>query len=295
MAIPTTASPRAIPYPMVGLTWDDVSNVNGIVDTLKQVGKPPSSRVVFDYSEPPSYYLGPLQKMHPYSYTMGELLDSSDMGKVTVQSYAARAQKYFDALKSVVDIWEIGNEINGDWLGRSAMAKAEAAHDVIKAGGGVTALTLFYTGEAGQSNCFDGTNMSMSQWVHRNFQLGVDVSHRDPDVEKMRQTLDYALVSWYPTQCTDVRNPDWESVFKTLAGQFPNAKVGFGEVGTPRPKAGSTVETNLIKTFYGMTPAMQKVIPRYIGGVFWWYAYEEMIPPSKTSLFNTMNSTIAVY
>ncbi len=47
-----------------------------------------------------------------------------------------------------MDLWEIGTEVNGEWLGRSQAeidAKVAAAYDVIHGElGGRTALTLNY-------------------------------------------------------------------------------------------------------------------------------------------------------
>ncbi len=48
---------------------------------------------------------------------MGELLDSSDEKKISIAAYNKRVESYLAAFGRDVDIWEIGNEVNGNWTG----------------------------------------------------------------------------------------------------------------------------------------------------------------------------------
>ena len=50
------------------------------------------------------------------SGVMGELLDSYYVSQYSFAEYEARAIEYVDVLDEHVDIWEIGNEINGEWV-----------------------------------------------------------------------------------------------------------------------------------------------------------------------------------
>ena len=85
----------------------------------------------------------------------------------TPAEHLARFKDYVTTLGSSVDIWEVGNEINGEWLfgntrGCSPKAsvnstsqadvvtKMTEAFDYLKSQGKVTALTLYY------SRSFDG-------------------------------------------------------------------------------------------------------------------------------------------
>ena len=65
---------------------------------------------------------------------MGELVDSSGMKNVSIAQYSARTSKYLAAFPTGVDVWEIGNEINGNWLGATAdvVAKMTNAFDLVK-------------------------------------------------------------------------------------------------------------------------------------------------------------------
>jgi hypothetical protein len=58
-----------------------------------------------------------VKKLQPVSYLMGELLDSSDETSISAAAYNTRVKSYLAALGGQVDLWEIGNEVNGDWTG----------------------------------------------------------------------------------------------------------------------------------------------------------------------------------
>ncbi|MFL5814494.1 MAG: hypothetical protein ACJ763_13030 [Bdellovibrionia bacterium] len=294
---PTQSSPgtmgRAIPAPIYGVTLDDVSNVSGEVTSLSQLAHMPTARVVFDYGMSPSYYSGPIQQLGKVSYIMGQIADSSDMKKFTAASYQTRALDYLNTLGSMVDVWEIGNEVNGDWLGIGMMSKIEAAYDAVSAAKGTSAITFFYEGEPSDpKNCIATANggNDMFTWIKNNFQLNLSPSQRSAESEKVRLGTQYILVSWYPDQCNNIQ-PNWTSVFTQLAAIFPNSKVGFGEIGAVKAQGGSTYEVKLINQFYPM--AQSTPLPAsYIGGYFWWYYAEEMVPATNAILFNELNHAI---
>jgi hypothetical protein len=59
------------------------------------------------------------------------------------------------------------------------------------------------------------------------------------------------------------------------AGIFPNAQVGFTELGTANPENGSAFEQNEISTYYPMQAGVGGLPANYFGGYFWWYFAEE--------------------
>ena len=140
--------------PIYGVTVDDVSNINAIVASLTHLPYKPTVRVVFDPGTTAAQYYPALVKLHAVAYVMGEIMDSyyfpSDL-----QTYTDRTNELVGTLKNVVDVWEIANEINGEWLrtdptGPNSVAASEeqdignmvaAAHDIVKAAGGLTAVT----------------------------------------------------------------------------------------------------------------------------------------------------------
>ncbi len=286
--VPTPVSQigRAVPAPIYGVTLDDITNVSGIINSLSAIVHMPTARIVFDAANGPDYYLAPIQQIHPHSYVMGQILDSTDMANISVASFQSRAQSYVNLLGSNVDIWEIGNEINGSWVGSDTAAtgdKVRAAYDVVHQAKGATALTFFWEGNpTDANNCVDGPGYDMFGWI-QNFLA-------NPANDRVRLGLDYVFISWYPQQCNNIK-PDWPTIFNKLNAIFPNAKVGFGEVGTANPQNGSQYEINLLNEFYPMASHVS-LPPNYVGGYFWWYFYEEMIPTTRTPLMNVLNQAI---
>ena len=109
-----------------GVTTDSVSSLSAIATSLSTFAKTPTVRIVFDENVPASDYSSAVTRLYPVSYIMGELLDSYYVKTYSVQQYKDRATEYLNAFASKVDIWEIGNEINGEWLGRNSDVVAKA-------------------------------------------------------------------------------------------------------------------------------------------------------------------------
>ncbi len=277
---------RPVPAPIYGVTLDDVSNVASEVNALSKIIRVPTVRVVFDKGSSASSYKSPIQQLRPVAYVMGELIDSSYMRRFkTVAGVQSWTNSYVSTLGSLVDIWEIGNEINGNWLGSNAFGKMAAMYDIVASKGGRTALTFFYEGEASEpNNCIDSQG-GMFPWIARYFTTAPTV-----ESEKIRLGLNYALISWYPDQCPG-ENPNWAAVYTKLAAIFPNAKVGFGELGTANPQNGSAYEKNEIATYYPLGKTAAGLPASYVGGYFWWYFAEEL---SQSWFIPTLNAALAL-
>jgi hypothetical protein len=85
----------------------------------------PTTRIYFDVKEPARYYAAAVRELRPVSYLMGELLDSSDEIHISAAAYRARVRSYLGAFASEIDLWEIGNEVNGSWTGRYPVVSAK--------------------------------------------------------------------------------------------------------------------------------------------------------------------------
>ena len=122
-------------------------------------------RVVFDEFMPPEHYLSSLRALHKNTLIMGELLDSSAFNQYSVDQYSARVKDYINLLDSYVDIWEIGNEVNGEWLGeiKDVIAKISAAYFIAKIKNVTTALTLYYN-----ETCSPNPENTMFRWAQEN-------------------------------------------------------------------------------------------------------------------------------
>ncbi|CAJ0862125.1 hypothetical protein R20233_00929 [Ralstonia sp. LMG 32965] len=253
---PVGAMPSG-PAPLYGVTVDAVDNVPAMVDALSHLSRTPTVRVVFDEGMDAQHYVGPVVAIRDVAYVMGELADSSTLKQYTVLQLRQRAAAYLHMLGSNVDVWEIGNEINGEWTGttRDVVDKTMAAYEVIRAGGGRTALTLYYN-----EGCAEQPSRAMFDWVQHNLP------------PRLRDGLDYVFISFYEDDCK-IAMPDWNAVFTRLGEQFPHAALGFGEVGTRH----AVRKAALVAHYYGLVVTH----PRFVGGYFWWYFRQDMVPRSR--------------
>jgi hypothetical protein len=268
---PPTTTPVTVPAPapnpcaskIAGITLDDVDASSRIASGLSAMPSRTTSRVVFDENVNASYYVGPLADIHPVSNVMGELLDSSYVRQTSVSDYVARARSYLATLGNQVDIWEVGNEVNGNWLGSypDVSAKITGAYNVANDAGKQTALTLYYN-----PNNVDGpgepTPVEFSQ------------QYVSP---AMRAGLDYVLLSYYETDFNNYRPSAavLTSLFAELHALYPNAVLGFGEVGLNRAVSASTLPqaASIMSYYYGLSIPL----PYYCGGYFWWYGAEDIL------------------
>lgn len=264
------AQPRTVPTPIYGVTLDRINNLSASLTSLRNLAKMPTTRVVFDEGMPATYYQQALNQIYPVSYIMGEILDSYYVKTLTNAQYERRSREYVNLLKNKVDIWEIGNEVNGEWLGTmsSVVNKIKRAGRVVKAAGGKTALTLYYNDE-----CYAKSSNEMFRWMDR----WVDA--------EMRDLVDYVFVSYYECPDGGQPKPNWQATFDRVASVFPGKKIGIGEVGTTV----TSKKHALIREFY----SMKINTPNFVNGNFWWYFYPDMVPYTK-SYWNTLNETIKV-
>ncbi|MEM5341161.1 hypothetical protein [Paraburkholderia azotifigens] len=285
------AQVETLKAPVYGVTLDDLSKLDAIVASLSNLPYRPTVRVVFDPDTPASDYYAPLLRLHSVAYVMGEVLDSYYF-PTDLTTYKARTQELVSTLKGTVDVWEIANEINGEWLrphpsGSASVVNSEetqigqmvaAANTIVKGVGGKTAITLYYNDDSKGNNCWEKPQDYWKTWPTSFLPASV------------LQSTDYALFSYYPYQdCTGL-SPAWNADFAALEKIFPNAKVGFGEIGTSSISAPASVQQNLITTYYPMVNSMTD--PRFIGGFFWWNYAEQMLPYTKSSYWQLLRQTI---
>ena len=270
-------SKRVLPDPIYGLTLDDVPNLNDITQSLQGLPRMPTSRIVFDEGTAPADYKAAINALYPISYLMGEILDSEYVKTLSVADYSGRTQQYLKAFSGQIDIWEIGNEVNGEWLGKTpdVVSKISAAYDQVRASGGRTAVTLYYN-----PNCWSKRGNEMLPWAEKNLP------------SNLRTGLDYVFVSYYEGDCNDYRpSPgEWTGVFEKLHQLFPNAKLGFGETGLSKPVRTGTMKKaqDILRYYYGL----RIPVAGFVGGGFWWYAAEDIVP-IQTKLWPAFSSALS--
>jgi hypothetical protein len=167
---------------LYGSTMDDVSDLNVIVASLRTLPRRPTVRIVFDPGEPPAAYTTAVAAIHPYAAIMGLTVDSQDVARYSTADYVARTRAYLAAFADQVDIWEVGNEVNGEWLGSTAdvVAKVSSAYDLVKRYGRSTAVTLYCN-----PGCWSSADHEMLPWAQQHLPA------------RMRTGLDYVFISYY--------------------------------------------------------------------------------------------------
>lgn len=275
-AIGRAAAPRALPRTLYGVTADEVSSLGQLVASSRHLPEMPVTRIYFDVTRPPGYYAAAVRKLHPVSYLMGELLDSSDETSIGVAAYARRTRAYLNAFGAAVDIWEIGNEVNGNWTGPYPVvaAKLAAAYHQVAARHLRTALTLYYN-----AGCGDGPA-----------ELDPLAFSRRYVPRAVRDGLAYVLLSYYEDACAG-RRPSaraWTAYFRALHTLYPRARLGFGEIGLPGPVTPRTMRAarSLIRYYYGLRIRL----PYYTGGYFWWYYAEDCLPYAARPLWRALSA-----
>lgn len=245
------------PVPLYGVTVDAVDDVTAVVDALSHLSRTPTVRIVFDEGMGAADYVAPVAAIRRVAHVMGELADSSTLKRYSAKQMRERADAYLRALGSHVDIWEIGNEINGEWTGRTrdVVDKTVAAYEAVTHHGGRTALTLYYN-----EGCAEQPSRAMFDWTQRHLP------------QSLRNGVDYVFISFYEDDCP-IAPPDWNAVFVRLGALFPHAVLGFGEVGTRQ----AARKAALIAHYYGLEIAH----PRFAGGYFWWYFRQDMVPRTR--------------
>jgi hypothetical protein len=227
----------------------------------------------------------------PYAATMGQIYDSADVtsSAPTLAASTTLMNSYL-ASSPQPDIYEIGNEINGTpgggWLTgcpndtvtfTSTTACVQIYNNLYTlahAAGKKTALTFYYEPSP-------GTNYDM---------VGYAAHLAAAFPTTMKTGLDYVLVSYYEVNNGNVRPAltgptGWNALFASLHTSFPNAKLGFGEIGLSCPfgftgnncnTAGgpNLATTEGIANYYGTLPVVVSGAT-WVGGDFWWYWAED--------------------
>jgi hypothetical protein len=271
-----TAPNRPLPGPLYGVTADDVSGIPQLAAGLRNLPEVPTTRLYFDTKEPAAYYAAAVNALRPVSYLMGELLDSSDEAGITASAYRTRVNSYLAAFGNKVDVWEIGNEVNGNWTGSypAVAAKLTGAYTDVAAAGKRSALTLYYN-----VGCGDGPA-----------ELDPLAFSRSYVPAAVRDGLGYVLLSYYEGDCRGIRPSaaTWTAYFRHLHALYPHALLGFGEVGLKHPVTAKTrpAATSMIPYYYGLSIKLRY----FAGGYFWWYFTEDGLPYATGPLWGVLGN-----
>lgn len=287
---------RAIPDTLYGVTTEDVSNLSVLSTSLSRHTKRPTTRIVFQNGTQPSDYSSAIDSLRGTSYIMGEILDSTAVKNTSLASYTQRTQNFVNTFGKKIDIYEIGNELNGEWVGTPAtiLPKVQAAYDVVEKDNASlnlqSAITLNYWPS---SDCYSN---NWEQTIPFAQSLSSDI----------KNGVDYVFLSFYETACdprATLTNQDFTDIFNQLKTIFPHAKIGMGEIGAQGTSDGLPSDPTLAQKqqianrYYGMHSSLKTALgPRYVGGYFWWYYQQDAVPYNKTnSLWPTLEQLFNSY
>lgn len=263
---------------LYGVTIDN-ANDGGIADQAAAIftiygdtGFPLAVRVVFDEGTAGADWVDSVEALRsgaPASSVMGMLLDSTEIPTLNVTQYGDRATDFLGALGDNVDVWEIGNEVNGSWTGDPAdvAAKVLAAFNVFNGAGKAMALTVYYN-----PNGVDGAEPTPQDWVD---------TYLD---DAVKAGVGQLLISYYEVDFDNYR-PDAATVqalVEDMHARFPSAWVGFGEVGLDDAVDGGTLAqaADIMAYYY----ALDIPLSYYAAGYFWWYGGEDVLGSGATML-----------
>jgi hypothetical protein len=296
-----SSAQTVVPAPIHGVTVDDSSDIRNaaylpkLLASLNHLSVTPTSRIVYTPGNkegyfPASSYLDATAQIRGAGPVLGQPVDSFYMKCFTPAEHLSRFKDYVSTLGKVVDIWEIGNEINGEWLFGSTgkcvpkatvsatsqadvVTKMTEAYDYVKSQRKVAELTLYYNSPCGRPDANE-----MFTWVNANIPA------------RMKTGLDYVLVSYYERDCGGHR-PDWQKLFTQLAAIFPNSKLGFSEFGWSDTKPSDYAEVkDLIRRTYAVHPN----VPNWVGGGFYWEFAIDMVPydPAAGSMWAAIDTAL---
>jgi hypothetical protein len=277
------------------------TRVDSVLPSITGLPHMPVTRFVCDETTVPADYTFAINGLKANTYIMAELLDSyylnwgpfknpaGQPNGAGTKAYGDRAKAFVQLHGGKVDLWEIGNEVNGNWTGPYADvgAKIGVAYDAVHGQGKKSALTLWYN-----DNCGNGPGeLSPEAFTTAHVPARVRGTAGSSTVPG----VDYVFVSFYETECTGGRPnvATWKTFFQSLHALYPNAKLGFGEIGLPfdidkwnsntsnnTPGEGFTAAKSIADFYYKLGPLMN--LSYYVGGYFYWYFQEDCVPKTKT-------------
>jgi hypothetical protein len=232
---------------MIGITIDNPWIYKKIVATLSKLGRRIVVRVIIDNIEDLSQYLEPVKAISKVAEVMICICDSSTMKDFSIEEYLHRVLTLRQMFEKIAFIWEIGNEVNGDWLGRGVSYKCQGAASILKD----YPKAITFHADAAET---------FIPWIKDN--------------EDIVKKCKYLLASEYP-QDTGYRM-NWEKhipYFKTL-----DISYGYGECGTTKAKDKAAE----FEHYYIDKQLEFSGDPNYLGGYFWWYQ-KDFIPTGMFS------------
>lgn len=222
---------------------------------------------------------------------MGQILDSSSWPKdITVEKYRLRTINLVTHYQNRISVWEIGNEINGNWLIKKKnldqdnliIDSVKAAADEVKRINNdyKTVITLYWS--EGTSDYEHSLFLWINKWESK---------------KNFGKNIDIIALSIYPAN-----NPvgsAFDITIQKLREKFPDKKIMIGEFDHNTGMGYwwhsddvSEARKDLVEQYYTAMMGYDYSI----NGGFWWYFYDEMIKDGRESeLYYTLQNNIKLF
>ncbi len=288
------ASARPLAKPLRGVTLESVDRLDEVEQALARHRRRPTARIVFQHGSGPADYARAVRRLHDDASLMGEILDSTAVRRTSVAAYRERTRDFVRRFGRRLDLYEIGNELNGEWLGRphSIDAKVAAAYDVVEREHAGLRLRSVIT-----LNYWPSHDCYAHDW-----EATLPFARQLP--RRVRRGVDVVLLSFYETACSPRAHPgvrQFASTLRALTRIFPGAQVGIGELGAQGRADGLPSDPTLAekqriaRRYIGMHDRLRAAVgSRYVGGYFWWYYATDAVPWDRAdSLWPTLEDLYA--
>lgn len=254
---------------LIGVTFTRVPSM-AEVNRLRQLadsGRRPAVRVVLDDLAEINAWadaVGAIQDTG--SLVVGQVCDSFLIRDLTDAQWRARLDTVFTRLASV-DVWEVGNELGGNWLGDKAIERVTQAARRARSASRPSLLTLYY--QLGQ----DEPRYSTFTWAKANL------------TPALMELVDVVGLSIYPQHHPLGSGAD--RILTALAAAFPDHQIAVTEAGY------GAEDLNDGPWWFGSADdihAARREVARHItsvglgrarcwGAPFWWYFLEDEAEP----------------
>jgi hypothetical protein len=245
--------------PWIGFTIDDISNYKTKLKLAYNLAGPYTwIRLVLDPNRSTSYYSDTIKVAHKMGIKIMVLpVDSTYDKQYTDSLYEQRIEQFVDKFPEV-DAWEIGNEVNGNWLSSTISTRVAKAAAYVKANSSAkVVLTLYW--EMGTGN----SQHSIFNWARANLS------------QVTRSNIDVVLLSMYVENAP--MGLAFDQVMRQLQQEFPHQQIGLGELGyweSSTTKAWWAMDqTNIRNARRLIVDQYYKgslAFPTSVGGAFWW-------------------------
>ena len=270
---------------MRGVTLDGVDDVDAATRAIDALPFTATVRLVTDPGRGPGDYEAAITALSSRARLVVQLVDSTDMAGLTTDRARQRARAFVERYASQVEVWEVGNEVNGAWTGtgpEEINEKVLAMAEQVRAAGEPAAITL---------NLWSRPDCHEAEWEDESAYLATVPA-------PLAGAIDYAFLSAYETACDPVQRPSAAEVgdaLEALGAAFPRARLGIGEIGAQRgedgdggrgiPEPTRDEKIAVARRWISMNGQLaQRFGDRYVGGWFWWYFRQDVVeaPPGES-------------